>query len=264
MTRAAAIDRADSGGRAPAPGPALSELEAALGHRFGDRRLLTRALTHRSRAAAHNERLEHLGDSVLGFVITDALYARFPDAAEGDLTNMRAQLVRREALAARARAVNLQRCMRLGDSVAGNIENTGGPGGGTDPTDTTDPIDTIDPGDAILADAVEAVVGAVYLDGGLAAVKRVILGWFAAPLARISPRGIKDAKTRLQEFLQQHGRPLPHYEVVERAGQAHAPVFTVTCAAHGLTAPATATGDSRRAAEQRAAAAALDRLLRDA
>lgn len=242
-------DRVDAGAR-PAQSRAQSELESALHYRFGEPRLLTRALTHRSRAAAHNERLEHLGDSVLGFVITDALYARFPDAAEGDLTNMRAQLVRREALAARARELNLRRCMRLGDSVAGNLENTGGGGG--------------DPGEAILADAVEAVVGAVYLDGGLAAVKRVILDLFASQLARISPRGIKDAKTRLQEFLQQRGLPLPEYEVVKRAGKAHAPVFTVACKARGMQAPATAIGDSRRMAEQLAAAAALHQLMHDA
>lgn len=235
--------------RAAMPGSTWSStLESKLGHRFDDRRLLARALTHRSRSAAHNERLEHLGDSVLGFIITDALYARFPDSAEGDLTRMRAQLVRREELAARARELELQPCLRLGGSVAGNVaRNQGG-----------------DAGDAMLADAFEAVLGAVYLDGGLETVKRVIFDLFAAALAHISPHSPKDAKTRLQELLQKRGWPLPQYEVTDCAGKSHAPVFTVACTARGLAEPVTAIGDSRRAAEQRAAQGVLERLADDA
>jgi len=227
---------------------ARAKLESRLRFEFNDARLLARALTHKSRSAQHNERLEHLGDAVLGFVITDALYARFPAATEGELTRMRAKLVGREELAARARALELRLCLKFGDSVAGNIaRNEGG-----------------DPGDAILANGFEAVVGAVYVDRDLAAAKRVILEQLAEPLARISPAAPKDAKTRLQEYLQKRGRPLPEYSVVDCAGKSHAPVFTVACHACGLDAPVTAIGDSRRAAEQRAADAALQALAGDA
>lgn len=245
-------DTPDNAGDAAAPAArasaAWSKLEAQLGHNFNDLGLLARALTHRSRSANHSERLEHLGDSVLGFVVTDALFARFPNASEGDLTRMRARLVGREELAMRARELNLQSKLRLGGSVAGNVaRNEGG-----------------DAGDALLADAFEAVVGAVYLDAGLPVAQRIIIELLAESLARASPDDPKDAKTRLQEYLQKRGRPLPEYQVIERAGKPHAPVFTVACKVRGIDEPATAIGDSRRAAEQRAAAAALQQLQGDA
>jgi len=244
-------DSVDSAARPAPPGDApgpLSGLEARLGHAFGHRGHLSRALTHKSRGADNNERLEHLGDSVIGFVVTDALFARFPSASEGDLTRMRARLVGREELAARARELNLQSKLRLGHSVAGNVaRNEGG-----------------DAGDALLADAFEAVVGAVYLDAGLEVARRVVIERLADSLARVSPGEPKDAKTQLQEYLQKRGRPLPAYQVIERAGKPHAPVFTVECSARGLVSPVTALGDTRRIAEQRAAAAALAQLQGDA
>lgn len=226
----------------PAP-DAKRSFQSRLGYRFKDRRLLARALTHRSWGAEHNERLEHLGDSLLGFVITETLYARFPAASEGGLTRMRSHLVCREALAARARDLAMQPCLRLGDSVAA--------GGGHDANE------------ALLADAFEAVVAAVYLDSDLPTVKRVLGAVFERPLARISPHNPKDAKTRLQERLQKRGLPLPDYQVVERAGKPHAPVFTVSCTVSGLAEAVTASGGSRRDAEQRAASGALSKLEGD-
>lgn len=236
-----------------APDPAVNEsaaegrdakrsFQSRLGYRFKDRRLLARALTHRSWGADHNERLEHLGDSILGFVITETLYARFPEASEGDLTRMRSHLVCREVLAARARHLAMQSCLRLGDSIAANAG---------------------DGHDAILADAFEAVVAAVYLDSDLPTVGRVLRAVFERPLERISPHNPKDAKTRLQERLQKRGLPLPDYQVVERAGKPHAPVFTVSCKVSGLAEAVTASGGSRRDAEQRAALGALSKLEGD-
>jgi len=216
--------------------------QARLGYRFKDRRLLARALTHRSWGADHNERLEHLGDSILGFVITETLYDKFPAASEGDLTRMRSHLVCREVLAARARHLAMQRCLRLGDSITANAG---------------------DGHDAILADTFEAVVAAVYLDSDLPTVRRVLGAVFERPLARISPHNPKDAKTRLQERLQKRGLPLPDYRVVERAGKPHAPVFTVSCKVSGLAEAVTASGGSRRDAEQRAALGALSKLKGD-
>lgn len=224
----------------PQAGDAKCSFQSRLGHRFKDRRLLARALTHRSWGAEHNERLEHLGDSLLGFVITETLYAKFPAASEGDLTRMRSHLVCREALAARARELAMQPCLRLGDSVAA--------GGSRE---------------AILADAFEAVVAAVYLDSDLPTVRRVLRAVFDRPLARIASHSPKDAKTRLQERLQKRGRPLPDYEVVECAGKPHAPVFTVSCKVSGLAEAVTASGGSRRDAEQRAALGALSKLAGD-
>lgn len=220
-------------------GDAKGSFQSRLGYRFKDRRLLARALTHRSWGAEHNERLEHLGDSLLGFVITETLYARFPAASEGDLTRMRSHLVCREALAARARDLAMLPCLRLGDSITA---------GGHD---------------AILADAFESVVAAVYLDSDLPTVKRILLTVFERQLARISPHNPKDAKTRLQERLQKRGLPLPDYQVVGRAGKPHAPVFTVSCKVSGLAEAVTASGGSRRDAERRAALGALSKLEGD-
>lgn len=217
-----------------------------LGYQFDNQALLRRALTHRSVGGEHNERLEYLGDSVLGLVMSEALYARFPGVDEGGLTQMRSLLVRREALAEQSRRLALGDCLRLGDS----IRKSGGGGAGSE-------------SDALLANTLEAVIGALYLDSDWATVKRVLLALFAPQLAQISPYNPKDYKTRLQERLQKHGLPLPGYEVVGQSGAAHALTIRVECVVSGLAAPVTASGPSRRAAEQDAARRALA-LLDDA
>lgn len=209
-----------------------ASLQAMLGYRFDNQALLARALTHRSCGGSHNERLEYLGDSILGFVIAETLFTRFPAAAEGNLTRMRARLVRRETLAAQARRLNMQRCLLLGGGALKSGENDR---------------------DAVLADAFEAVVGAIYLDGGLEPVRAVLLGLFEGQLAKVSQYSPKDDKTRLQEHLQKHGLPLPIYEVVKRTGKPHALTFTVACRVENLAAPVIAVGDNRRSAEQESA-----------
>ncbi len=214
-----------------------SQLESQLGYRFKDQALLRRALTHRSRGGRNNERLEYLGDSILGFVMAEALFVRFPRVAEGDLTRMRSRLVRRETLAAQARSLGMPACLRLGGGALGSGS-----------------------GDALLADAFEAVVGAVYLDSDLSTVKTVLLKLFTQELAQLSPHTPKDYKTRLQEHLQKHGLPLPLYEVIEQSGKPHALTFTVACKVSALTEPVTAGGASRRSAEQACARRALSLL----
>lgn len=213
-----------------------ASLQSKLGYGFKDRALLSRALTHRSRGQNNNERLEYLGDSILGFVIAEALFARFPTAPEGDLTRMRSQLVRRQTLAAQARGLAMEQCLLLGGGVLKS-------GAGDH--------------NAMLADAFEALVGALYLDSNLSTVKTVLLRLFEAQLGQISPLNQKDHKTRLQEHLQKHGLPLPVYEVVTQSGKAHALTFTVACRTGNLTEPVTASGETRRSAEQNAACKAL-------
>lgn len=217
----------------------VEALQTQLGYRFRDAELLRRALTHRSCGGGSNERLEFLGDSVLGLLMSEALFERFPAAAEGDLSRMRAQLVCNPALLGQARQLGLQDCLLFGGSV---------------------PKSSRPEQDALLADAFEAVLGAVYLDGGMQAARRVARALFAPQLASVSPCSPKDHKTRLQEHLQKQGQPPPQYRMLARSGAQHAPAFTVSCAAAGLPAPVTADGGSRRAAEQRAAELALAQL----
>ena len=206
-----------------------ASFQSRLGYQFQNQALLTQALTHRSLGPDNNQRLEYLGDSILGFVIAEALFVRFPEVMEGDLTIMRSHLVRRETLAAQARELAMQQCLLLG----GNALKSGG-------SDR----------DAILADTFEAVIGAIYLDSDLPTVQTILLKLFDRQLAQISPLNPKDYKTRLQEYLQKQGLPLPVYEVVEQSGKPHAPTFTVACSVSGLAAPVTAAGISRRSAEQ--------------
>jgi ribonuclease-3 len=201
-------------------------LEERLGHRFSDARLLEQALTHRSRGADNNERLEFLGDGVLGCAVADELYARFPQLSEGKLTRLRGSLVREEALAEIGKALGMERLLRLGEG-----ELAAGP----------------EPRPSILADAVEAVLGAVFLDGGYAAARSAVLAVFGAHLDRLDPeRPAKDAKTRLQELLQARYRRLPvvclgrpeHVELLERCRAAGVddslskPVDSVALLAH--------------------------------
>ena len=208
------------------------------GHRFADPALLAQALTHRSAGSPHNERLEFLGDALVSQLIAEALYARWPGADEGALTRARAELVRESALAAIARQLQLGEALVLGPGEM----KTGG-----------------HRRDSILSDALEALVAAIYLDSGFEATRATVLPWFEPLMAAMpAPDKVgKDAKTRLQEWLQARGKPLPQYAVLEEGGEDHARIFRASCT---LADPLLATegeGSSRRAAEQQAADAAL-------
>jgi len=224
----------------------LSQLQARLGHGFAKRALLEQALTHRSHSTHHNERLEFLGDGVLNFVVAALLFERYPGLAEGDLSRVRASLVKQATLAAIAQTLELSQVLRLGE---GELKS----GGFRRPS--------------ILADTLEAVLGAVFLDAGFDAARAVIERLYASLLADIDPKAVgkdtlgKDAKTLLQEFLQGRKLALPVYTVIATHGAAHEQQFEVECA---VGAPFdlrwTATGASRRGAEQIAAQLALDAL----
>ncbi|MCA1979788.1 MAG: ribonuclease III [Thiobacillus sp.] len=211
----------------------LQRLQQALGHTFARPELLIQALTHRSYASTNNERLEFLGDSVLNCSVARALYDAFPDLPEGSLSRLRANLVRQETLAEIAAALNLGDVLRLGE---GELKS----GGFRRPS--------------ILADALESLFGAVFLDAGFDAAERVVRGLFDPRVAKIDPRASgKDPKTQLQEVLQSRRLPLPEYRLVDTRGEAHDQSFIVECV---LARPALVTrgvGKSRRAAEQEAA-----------
>jgi ribonuclease-3 len=209
-------------------------LEESLGHEFSDRALLQQALTHRSAGSHNNERLEFLGDAILGAVIAEELYRRYPKALEGELSRLRSRLVRRESLTEIARVLDIGQYLSLG----GGERRSGG-----------------HQRDSILSDAVEAVLGAVYLDRGFAACKACILTLFEGRLGSLSEiEFLKDAKTRLQEYLQSRQLALPEYAVVNESGRAHARSFQVTCTVVDLDlAPTQGQGSSRRHAEQQAA-----------
>lgn len=211
-----------------------------IGYHFADPELLEQALTHRSAAKDHYERLEFLGDAVLDFLAAEIFYKALPDAGEGELTRVRARLVRRQTLAEVARRIGLGALLYLGE---GEIKS-----GGRER-------------DSILAAAVEAVLGAVYLEGGIDACRHCFLTLFQSHLQSISQHETpKDAKTRLQELLQARRLPLPKYTVVELAGAPHAQHFTVACRVSGLPEVTHGSGSSRRLAEQEAARKALDLL----
>lgn len=215
-------------------------LQQDLGYRFGDTALLEQALTHRSASGPNNERLEFLGDSVLNFVIADAVFERRPQAREGELSRLRANLVNKASLAELARRLELGGYIHLG----GGELKTGG-----------------HRRDSILADATEAVLGAIYLDGGFDACRGVILGLYRDRLADLpEQRQLKDPKTRLQEYLQSRRLPLPAYEVVEVEGRAHDQTFRVHCRVEELAVTSEGRANSRRRAEQQAAESMLTRL----
>ena len=213
-----------------------------LGHRFSDPQLLRTALTHRSFGVPNNERLEFLGDGVLDFVIAEALYQRFPNLPEGDLSRLRANLVRQDTLHGLAQQLEIGQHLRLGE---GELRS----GGATRPS--------------ILADALEAVLGAIYLDAGFAAVQAVILKLYAPLLDALKPGNFqKDAKSRLQEWLQGRRLELPTYTLLSVTGVAHQQHFQVRCQVAALPDStqdlvAEGRGPSRRLAEQDAAAAIL-------
>jgi ribonuclease-3 len=218
----------------------VERLARRVGHAFARADLLEAALTHRSAQSQHNERLEFLGDAVLGLVSAEALWRRFPQATEGQLTRLRAQLVKRETLAAVARELDLGSYLRLGP---GELRSGG------------------HARDSILADALEAVLGAVYLDGGLEAARAVMLQLLGERLAAMTSESQpKDAKTRLQELLQARRLALPAYAVLETRGDDHAQTFMVRCEVGALGLSVTAEGPSRRRAEQAAAAAMLQEM----
>jgi ribonuclease-3 len=208
-----------------------------IGHAFRDARLLDLALTHRSAAAAHNERLEFLGDAVLGMVAAEVLYGRYPAADEGTLSKLRARLVRRDTLEVVARGIDLGRHLQLG---SGETRSGGHQRG------------------SILANALEAVIGAVFLDGGMAPARELILRLLSGHLAGLAiDEDLRDPKTRLQEFLQGRGHALPVYSVEQVSGSAHDQLFEVVCRLDGLGLSVRGQGSSRRLAEQQAAEQAL-------
>lgn len=214
----------------------MADASARLGHAFGRPELLAQALTHRSHGARHNERLEFVGDAVLNCVVALALYERFPGTDEGDLSRARASLVNGETLARIARRLELGDDVRLGE---GELKSGGAKRG------------------SILADALEAVFGAVFVDGGFEAARRVIFAAYGEELANANPTTLhKDPKTRLQEWLQARRLPVPEYAVVGVHGEAHAQQFVVECRIPSLGISAGGAGSSRRAAEQDAASRA--------
>jgi ribonuclease III len=204
-----------------------------LGYAPRDAALFRAALTHRSASGANNERLEFLGDAVLNLVIAARLYAAFPRASEGDLSRLRARLVSREPLAEVAAALGLGAMLQLG---SGELKSGGFRR------------------QSILADALEALCGAIFLDGGLSAAQAVIERLFTPRLAALpEPEALKDAKTRLQEYLQSRSLALPHYSVLDVQGEDHAQTFRVGCRVAGLELAVEGAGSSRRRAEQQAA-----------
>ena len=218
----------------------LDALQRRIGHRFADAPLLARALTHRSSGADHNERLEFLGDAVLSLVISGLLYERFAGSDEGDLTRVRAHLVREESLHRVALQLAVPEVLKLGDGEARG-------GGAQRPS--------------ILADALEAVIGATFLDGGFNAARTVVKGLFGEIIATTDIASwSKDAKTELQEWLQARRLPVPTYRISATRGQAHAQTFEVECAVPALSLVEGGVGRSRRVAEQEAARRMLDAL----
>jgi len=215
-------------------------LEKTLGYAFKQPELLQQALTHRSHSSPHNERLEFLGDSVLNCAIATQLYQRFAAIKEGDLSRLRASLVRQETLAEVAVELALGDFLRLGE---GELKS----GGFRRPS--------------ILADALEAIIGAVYLDAGFVVAHQFIERLYQTRIEQIDPRDAgKDAKTALQELLQARRLPVPQYSLLATRGEAHAQEFEVSCTVPSIELQVKGSGASRRSAEQQAAQAALDQL----
>ena len=209
-----------------------------IGHSFNDPRLLRQALTHRSYSATHNERLEYLGDSVVNCVIALELYHKFPRLSEGELSRLRASLVNQQSLSAVARKFSFGEQILLGE---GEVKS----GGFRRPS--------------ILADAVEAVIGAAFLDGGFDAARSLVGMLFTDALATVDPQTTgKDPKTLLQEYLQSRRMALPQYAVVAKRGEAHEHVFQVECVIPALDIRSLGEGSSRRHAEQNAARQAYE------
>ncbi len=217
----------------------LDSLQKRLGYQFRHSGILLQALSHRSVGSLNNERLEYLGDSLLGYIIAESLYHKFPMLSEGDLTRMRAFLVRRQTLSMLARDLKLSDYLIMG---SGELKS-----GGYNR-------------DSILSDAFEAVVGAIYLDGGMPIAKEVLGRLYKDLLKTVKPTGLKDSKTRLQEALQKGDLSPPVYDIISQSGKAHNLTFTVSCKVAGFESAFTATGSSRKKAEQTVAALAVKAL----
>lgn len=216
------------------------QLQDRLQYQFSDQTLLTLALSHRSCGSKNNERLEFLGDAVLGLIVSNFLFQRFPEAREGDLSRIRSQIVRAESLAEIARSLDLGPELLLGQ---GEMKSGG------------------HRRDSILGDTVEALIGAIYLDKGMSAAEQAVVNWFAEPLNAVTlDTPVKDAKTALQEWLQARGKPLPEYLVVKTQGQDHSRLFTISCKIANIESAAEATASSRRKAEQLVAEQLLKQL----
>ena len=215
-------------------------LEQRLGYHFEDQRQLQLALTHRSHGATNNERLEFLGDSILNFIVGEELFKRFPEAREGQLSRLRSQMVKGDTLAELAREFELGECLVLGE---GEMKSGG------------------HARDSILADSVEAIIGAIYLASGLDICRERVLVWFAPRLDKLRvDTSAKDSKSRLQEFMQAQRQPLPEYVVVAVGGEGHAQMFTIECRVALTSQPTSATASSRREAEKQAAVLMLAQL----
>ena len=222
----------------------MAVLQRALGYEFTDPGLLTMALTHRSAGHGNNERLEFLGDSIVNHIVAEALYKRFPESREGEMSRMRASLVKGDTLAELARELNLGDALVLGpgERKAGGYRRS-----------------------SILADALEALAGAILLDAGYEKCRACVLAWFDDRLEQLLVGDAgdiagKDAKTRLQEYLQGRGNPLPDYDLVAVSGDDHDQQFTVACRLCKPQLAAEGVGKSRRKAEQAAALDALQRV----
>ena len=215
----------------------VRQLQERLNYSFKDESVLMLALSHRSCGSRNNERLEFLGDAILGLSVTDILYRKFPKAREGELSRMRSQIVRAESLAGVAKQLELGSELLLGP---GEMKSGG------------------HRRDSILGDAVEALIGAVYVDTGLAAAQSCIALWFDELLAAASEAdSIRDAKTSLQEWLQKRGKPVPEYTLVNTGGEAHSRLFTVSCKIAAVEKEISAVASSVRKAEQMVAAQLL-------
>jgi len=214
------------------------QLENNLGYTFDNKSYLNIALTHRSLSQDNNERLEYLGDALLGFIIAEAIYKLYPKATEGELTRLRATLVKGETLAKLARKLSLGNYIRLGGSElkSGGWRRS-----------------------SILANTVESLIGAIYLDAGMDICRDIVLKLYGNILKISTPATLmKDPKTRLQEYLQSLQMNLPEYSVIVEQGEAHEKTFTVQCDIQAMTISVQAEGKSKRTAEQAAAQLALD------
>lgn len=218
--------------------PNIDILIRRLGHRFTDMSLVDLALSHRSVGSKNNERLEFLGDSIVNYLMAEALYKQFPGCREGDLSRMRAQLVKGKTLAEIAVEFELGDFLRLGP---GEMKSGG------------------HRRESILADTVEALIGAMFLDGGMDVCREHVGRWYQSRLESMAVQGTaKDAKTSLQELLQSRKQSLPHYELLTISGSDHQQQFTIECQIEHLTQGFTGVAGNRREAEQIAAQAALD------
>lgn len=215
----------------------LLSLQKKIGYTFNDTALLTLALTHRSFSGRNNERLEFLGDAILNFAAGEALFQRFPQAKEGQLSRLRSRLVKGETLAVLARGFGLGEYLRLG---SGELKSGGFRR------------------DSILADTTEAIIGAIYLDSNMDVARERVLAWLEGQFSELTLVDTnKDPKTRLQEFLQSRGADLPLYDVIDIQGEPHCRSFSVQCQVNLLNEKTQGQGASRRIAEQVAASKAL-------